>query len=418
MLYSSSDDIRHKKPKNFKINKKYRLRRLPTKLGSLLCLYLAGMENIEEKICLCALNKIFGFEPKIAQALISHCGSADEVFRLGERQIDELMGPYSKYRDKIGKPAIQEAIQELRTCKKKGIRFTGITEETYPQILTECPDPPIGLYVRSDTPLENLWPTSAGIAIIGTRDISPYGREWCGRIVEGLNNTNDKPLIVSGLAIGTDICAHRAALEHGLPTIAVMATGADSIYPLRHTDFAENIRHSPGSALITDYPLGTAPLAIHFLRRNRIIAGLSRATILVESKLKGGGMMTAKLAFSYDRDVYALPGRVDDIRSQGCNQLISNKIAEPITSIPSLIKSLGMTTVSTPSRDLTGGQVGEHAEILLYIRNNRGATIEEIASACGMTYSKASAAVSALETDGLITVDLLQRCSIMHTFAG
>ena len=376
------------------------------------------MENIEEKACLCALNKIFGFEPKIALALISHCGSADAVFRLGERQIDELMGPYSKYRHKICKSAIEDAILELRTCEKMGIKFTGITEDTYPRILSECPDPSIGLYVRSHTPLGDLWPAQAGIAIVGTRDISPYGREWCSRIVDGLAHTDDKPLIISGLALGTDICAHRSALEHGLPTIAVMATGADSIYPLRHTDFAEKIRHTPGSALITDYPLGTAPLAIHFLRRNRIIAGLSRATILVESKLKGGGMMTTKLAFSYDRDVYALPGRVDDIRSQGCNQLIFNKIAEPITSIPALIKSLGMKEASRHSLEPVSGKLGELAEILLYIRNNRGATIEEIATACNMTYSKAAAAISTLELDGLITIDLLQRCSIMHTFAG
>lgn len=376
------------------------------------------MENFEEKACLCALNMIFGFEPKMAMALISHCGSADAIFRLGDRQIDELIGPYSKYRHKIGKAAVQDAVEELRTCEKKGIRFTGITEESYPQILTECPDPPIGLYVRSDTPLEDLWPSPAGVAIVGTRDISPYGREWCSKIVAGLANTKDRPLIVSGLALGTDICAHRSALEHNLPTIAVMATGADSIYPLRHIDFAEKIYRSPGSALITDYPLGTAPLAIHFLRRNRIIAGLSRSTILIESKIKGGGMMTAKLAFSYDRDVYALPGRVDDIRSQGCNQLISNKIAEPITSVATLVKSLGMKAVSTPDRKAPGGQVGELAEILLYIRNNRGATIEEIAASCNMTYSKAAAAVSSLELDGLITVDLLQRCSIMHTFAG
>ena len=128
--------------------------------------------------------------------------------------------------------------------------------------------------------------------------------------------------------------------------------------------------------------------------------------------------MTTKLAFSYDRDVYALPGRVDDIRSQGCNQLISNKIAEPITSTPSLIKNLGMKAASRQTSEAANGKVGELAEILLYIRNNRGATIEEIATACNMTYSKAAAAISTLELDGLITVDLLQRCSIMHTFAG
>lgn len=389
------------------------------------------MKDIEEKACLCALNRIFGFKPKIASALISHCGSASGVFMLGDRQIDDLLGPYSRFRNMVRASVVHEASDELKRCAAAGISFTGVTTDGYPQILKECPDPPVGLYIRSITPPEELWPEQPGIAIVGTRDISSYGAEWCGRIVKGLAETSEKPLIISGLALGTDICAHRAALEHGLPTIAVMATGADRIYPSRHTGFAERLTRTQGCALITDYPPGTAPLPLHFLRRNRIIAGLSRATILIESKTKGGGMMTARLAFSYERDVYALPGRVDDVRSQGCNLLIGDKIAEAITSQDSVINSLGLkkTGIASGQRksrsvtDFYEGQmercrIDELAEILLYIRNHRGATVEEIADSCGMDYSKASSAVSTLEMDEFITVDLLQRCSIMHTFAG
>ena len=193
------------------------------------------------------------------------------------------------------------------------------------------------------------------VAVVGTRDISPYGREWCERIVHALARTSPKPLIVSGLAIGTDICAHKAALEASLPTIAVMATGTDTIYPYRHRQIAEKMSGTQGCALVTDYPPGTAPLPVNFLRRNRIIAGLSHATILVESKIKGGGMMTCRLAFSYDRDVYALPGRADDLRSQGCNHLIRARMAEPLTSEEDIIDSLGLLTTGRKSPSLRHG---------------------------------------------------------------
>ena len=384
------------------------------------------MKNFEEKACLCALNRIFGFEPKSALAIMAHLGCASTLFTLDEKELETILGPYSKYRHQIRRAAVYEAAAELEMLEKSGIQFIGWGEDGYPPLLTECQDPPIGLYLRSATPAAQLWTPRRSIAVVGTRDISPYGKEWCRKTVKGLASTTDKPLIVSGLAIGTDICAHKAALENGLPTIAVMATGPDSIYPFRHWSFAEQITQISGCALITDYPPGTPPLPVHFLRRNRIIAGLSDATILIESKLKGGGMMTARLAFSYDRDVYALPGRADDIRSQGCNHLIGNKMAEPITSIDSLIGSLGMKSSgksrygSDRERLLTafGGRVSGHvldrlAEILTQTRRRRGITVEEISLATGMDYSETSALAATLETEGFISIDLLQRCCIL-----
>ena len=265
------------------------------------------MENFEEKACLCALSKIFGFKPKIALALIEHLGGAREVFKIGREELEMLLGPHSQYTDIIRKAAVYEAADELERYERLDISFIGWTEEHYPSLLKECPDAPVGLYVRSRTHPSKLWPERK-IAIVGTRDVSPYGKEWCSKCVYSLGSSDEKPLIISGLAMGVDICAHKAALEAGLPTIAVMATGPESIYPYRHRGFAEEMYQMPGCALVTDYPPGTAPLAVHFLRRNRIIAGLSDTTVLIESKIKGGGMMTARLAFSYDRDVYALPG--------------------------------------------------------------------------------------------------------------
>lgn len=372
------------------------------------------------------MNRIFGFEPKIGIALLNHFGSAAEVMRISPKDQSLLLGPHSKHTGLIGRKAVDDSAIELADLEKRGIYFIGITQEYYPDLLKECEDAPIGFYVRSDTSAKELFKESQSIAVVGTRDLSLYGEEWCRRTVQGLASTSEKPLIVSGLALGTDICAHKTAVECGLNTIAVMATGPDAVYPWRHRDFAERLVHTPGCALITDYPPGTAPLAIHFLRRNRIIAGLSRATILIESKIRGGGMMTARLAFSYGREVYALPGRVDDIRSQGCNRLIREKIAEPLTSTHELTSSLGfkpMHSRKSEESDLqilekvyasgtSGDKISQMASILLAIRKNRGITVEEIADSTSIGYVRTAELARILETDGFISIDLLQRCTI------
>lgn len=382
------------------------------------------MANEEEKYCLCALNRIFGFEPRVAHSLLAHLGSATEIFRLKEDEIRTIIGPWSKYRGRICSKALDEAAEELRKMSGSGISFIGCTEQEYPQLLLDCEDAPLGLYIRSCTPAGELFAPQRKIAVVGTRDISPYGREWCTRIVQGLGRASEKPLIISGLALGTDICAHANALEAGLPTIGVMATGPETVYPHRHRDFAERMAATPGCGLITDYPPGTAPLAIHFLRRNRIIAGLSDATILVESKAKGGGMMTSRLAFSYNRDVYALPGRLDDMTSQGCNLLIKNKTAESIDSIEGLVESLGLHAgkpvktrssyelvqeifSSTAEQEL----ISELSYLFNIIRKHRGITLDDLCALTGSDYSRISHITGMLEMEGLITVDLLQRCA-------
>ena len=384
------------------------------------------MENFEEKACLCALNRIFGFEPKIGQALISHLGSATKVFTLNDDELTSLLGPHSKHKGKICQKAVDNAAKELIQLSNLGINFCGITENQYPSLLNECEDAPIGIYIKSHTPISELWQDNR-IAIVGTRDISPYGKEWCSKIINSLAMTPQRPTIVSGLALGVDIQAHKTALENGLPTIAVLPTGPESIYPYRHRVHAEKIASSYGSALITDYPPGTAPLAIHFLRRNRIIAGLCSSTILIESKIKGGGLMTCRLAFSYSRDVYALPGRVDDLRSQGCNELIRQKIAEPLTSTTTLIESLGMQITHNPDNQsfildkiykcrVNTNDMKLLKDIVSSINKNRCITIEEISESIGLNYSKTAELIGLLEIDDIVMIDLMQRCSINPKF--
>ena len=385
------------------------------------------MEITHEKACLCALNRIFGFEPKIALALISHFGSASEIFNIPTKEMDILLGPHSKYHGRISPEITDKAYTELDALKSQGIGFIGCNETGYPALLRECEDAPIGLYIRGTASADEIWGRRRMISIIGTRDLSPYGKEWCERIVRGLSETspNDRPTIVSGLALGVDVCAHNAALKYGLPTISVMATGPEDVYPSRHRGIAETICKTQGSALITDYPPETAPLAIHFLRRNRIIAGLSEATIVVESKIKGGAMMTARLADSYNRTVFALPGRVDDTRSQGCNHLIRSRIATPITSITDFLKELGVKHSSPGNREndidrlgnlyrgnISEDKISQMGRILLAIRKERGIMVEDIAIQTGIDYTQVTQLLGLLETDGIISRDLLQRCFI------
>ena len=399
--------------------------RLPGFPGGRFSFYFADMMKKEEKYCLCALNRIFGFEPKVAHALIGHVGSASELFRLDGKEIDRLMGPWSKYRGRICRKVFDDAAEEVERLSGSGIGFLGYTETGYPELLADCEDAPIGLYIRSRTPADELFVPRRRIAVIGTRDISPYGKEWCGRIVQSLGESSGKPVIVSGLALGTDICAHREAISSGLPTIAVMATGPEAVFPHRHREFAERMAATEGCALITDYPPGTAPLAIHFLRRNRIIAGLSDATILIESRIKGGGMMTSRLAFSYNREVYALPGRIDDPISQGCNLLIREKVAEAIDSLDGLTASLGFDPAKTGTRlsaseiirEIFGSRAGagllsELTGLLTAIRKHRGITLDDLSAMTGSPYSRISQLAGMLETEGLITTDLLHRCTV------
>ena len=384
------------------------------------------MKNFEEKACLCALNRIFGFKPKIALALISNFGSASEVFSMRDKDIDLVLGPYSGYTKELKMASVEKEARELERLADGGISFMGWTEAAYPEALKQCEDAPVGLYIRSRTSVEELFRPRREISIVGTRDISLYGKEWCEKAVKALSQTAEHPRIISGLALGTDICAHKAAVENGLETIAVMATGPEDIYPYRHREFAMKLCETPGCALITDYPPDTAPLAIHFLRRNRIIAGLSEALLLIESKIKGGGMMTSRLAFSYNRDVYALPGRIDDIRSQGCNWLIRSKIAEPIISTDGLIESLGLTPLEACTSDnpeynirhayagrLSEDRIARMASLLLAIRQERGITLESLCLRCGMDYGQVATLTGILEADGFISIDLLQRCCIL-----
>ena len=387
-------------------------------------------ESPEQLAAWSAVNRIFGFAPRTGAALIDHYGSPESLFDADRKELEYLLRHNAGYLDAIVPQTLEKERRELHALMDEGVRMLCIWDERYPALLKECPDPPAMLYVRSLSPLESIFGIPKKISVVGTRDITSYGKEWCTRIVSAMSSCPAcRPAIVSGLAIGTDITAHLAALDRGLPTIAVMATGIDAVYPFRHGRYAEMISSAPGSALVTDYPPETTPRAINFLRRNRIIAGLSDATILIESKIKGGGMMTCRIASSYDREVFALPGRIGDQCSAGCNELIRNGTAACISEVNSLLDSLGLRhggkwekddirmKTYTFYRDREGADPAEKLSIVAdIVGRNPDIRIEDIATAANMEYRDAANAVGMLECDGIVVTDLLRRCSVNPRF--
>ena len=384
------------------------------------------MEEIdEERVAFCALNRIFGFDPAAGSGLVEKFGGAAAIFRQPQEVIEEALGGYSKIRfaSQITESAFESAAMELERLASKGCRFIGLSEPGYPELLKECADAPLGLYFKGISSPEEVFGRIPCIAVVGTRKLTSYGKDWCERIVASMSKASVKPLIVSGLAIGVDVTAHKAALDSGLPTVAVMATGIEDLYPELNRAAGEKIASTEGCALVTDFPPGTEALKVNFLRRNRIIAGICQATILVESRIKGGGMMTARLAASYDREVFALPGRMDDPVSQGCNLLIRETLAEPVGDLGEFVARLGLgksdlklkedfkEEVENRYRDqLQGAELESVVRLALTIKSHRGISLDELCSKLSWTYATVSRYTSLLECDGFISVDLLQHC--------
>ena len=377
------------------------------------------------KLSAVALNDIFGYEPKFSHRIIDALGSAEAVFALSEDEKRNVFGPCSKYLHLINEGSIEKARAQYEYLTGAGFQVLSIYDDGYPSLLRECEDAPMVLYVRSDTPARDIFNKAPCISVIGTRDISLYGKEWCRRIVSAAALAPTRPTVVSGFAIGVDITAHLAALDEGLTTIAVLPVGIDDVYPRRHGGVAQRLAQTPGCALVTDYPPGTGATAFNFLRRNRIIAGMSQATVLIESKIKGGGMMTARLAADYGREVLALPGRIDDARSAGCNLLLREKVAEPVTSLDGLGEALGLGTfgkrkaadilVGIERRyrgSLPDADVESMRTMAALVKRERGISLDGICAATDAGYGDVARLAGILENDGIICIDLLQRCSI------
>ncbi|MBR6306700.1 MAG: DNA-processing protein DprA [Bacteroidales bacterium] len=382
----------------------------------------------EEVVAWCALNRVFGYHPSIALNLLNTYGSASELFRC-----HPPLPANPDLSDQLSQATLDWASRELESVDRLGCRFIHLGDDDYPVPLSECEDPPLGLYLRGSSSPAEIFSLRPMVAIVGTRDVSPYGSIWCKRIVNAMAEATVKPCIVSGLAFGVDGTAHSTALEHGLSTIGVMATGIETVYPAQHRELASRIAASPGCALVTDYPLRSEPVALSFVRRNRIIAGLAGSVTVIESRKKGGSLMTAKYACDYNRDVFAVPGRLDDVRSSGCNSLIAAHMAEIVTSPEELVEKLGLMPRSRRKADrrsafrraigaryvAAGGHAGTGVcrsaaameTVGLCVFDNPGVGFAEISALTSLPYATVLECAGILEADGFIVTDLLQRCS-------
>lgn len=255
--------------------------------------------------------------PVTARVLLEKSGSARSVFREKPEILQKLEGVHPHQVKSLNLPRLmKKAEEEMGFLERHRIRVIGYREPEYPVNLAECPDGPVLLFTVGKKGLNSR----KMISVVGTRKATSYGRDLCQEIIGDLSVMLDDLSIVSGLAYGIDVIAHRAALSSGIPTVAVLGHGFSTIYPPSHRSEAQRIAQE--GSLITDFPSAMGPERNNFLRRNRIIAGLSSATLVVESALRGGALITARIALSYGRDVLAVPGRTIDERSKGCNNLI------------------------------------------------------------------------------------------------
>ena len=295
----------------------------------------------DEKTCAIALTLCEGIGHINAKRLIDEMGSAAAVFE-NRLHLRELIPDISqRLVDMLDCPdAFERAKKELDFAEKNHITCLTIKDENYPSRLRECDDAPIVLFFKGNADMNRLHVVS----MVGTRMATQYGKQFCTDFVRDLAALCPDVMIVSGLAYGIDIHSHRAAIANHLPTIGVLAHGLDRIYPSQHRQTATEMLSNGG--LLTEFLTDTEPEAYNFVSRNRIVAGMTDATIVVESAIKGGSLVTASLANTYNRDCFAVPGRINDEKSKGCNYLIRDSKASLITNAEDFINAMGWQTPS------------------------------------------------------------------------
>ena len=307
--------------------------------------------NTEELFYTMALTRLTNFNYQQALELYRMVGSAQLLYEY-RTHIGDVIGDASPRLVESLKnwdEAMKRADYELKYMQEHGIRGLTLHDDDYPQRLTECPDAPLVLYFTGNCDLNE----SKIISIVGTRHATVYGEDLIRRFVRDLHQQCPKVLIVSGLAYGVDIHAHREALENGYATVGVLAHGLDQIYPYAHRETAAEMVNHGG--LLTEFMTQTNADKPNFVRRNRIVAGMADATIVVESAAKGGGLITAEIAQSYDRSVFAFPGNVNAEFSKGCNNLIRDNGAGLITCAADFIRAMNWQDETLRQQALSDG---------------------------------------------------------------
>ncbi|MBG9374823.1 DNA-protecting protein DprA [Panacibacter sp. DH6] len=333
-----------------------------------------------------------------AKALIEHFGSAEAVFKASASKLGKV--------DLIGEvraAAVKNFTQfnlaedELLFIEKYKIQTFFIKDKDYPQRLLKCIDAPVLLYYRGNADLNH----AKIISIIGTRTSTDYGKQVTEKLVEDLREQH--VLVLSGLAFGIDAIAHRAALANGLPTIGVLAHGLDNIYPPQHKALAKDMMLQGG--LLTEFTRYTKADRHNFPRRNRIVAGMADATIVVETAIKGGSMITAELAHNYGRDVFACPGRIIDAKSAGCNYLIKNNHATLLTDAQQFAEKMGWQKKNNTrkvQKELFIELSADEQTIVNLLSGNPGMHIDELLLKSNLSTSAIAAGILSLELQNVV----------------
>lgn len=356
----------------------------------------------EDTIHRLALTFIKDIGPLRAKALLAHFGNVRDIFNASVKDL--------KYADGLGETlarqtkaemeaALQKAQEELTFADKHNISLLWIDGEEYPQRLKNCSDAPVMLYYKGTSNLN----AAKMVAVIGTRKYTDYGQRLSDELVEGLKEEEDI-VIISGLAHGIDTIAHKNALKQSLPTVGVLGHGLDRVYPSGNKNLAKEMIES-GGGLLSEFPSGTIPDKSNFPMRNRIVAGISDVTVVVESDITGGALITARIASSYNRDVAAFPGRVHDSKSSGCNELIRTNIAAMVTCAADLRELMGWEKTKKPKsvqKQLFLALSPEEDTLVKILQTKDTVHADELLHVSGLGNSQLAATLLGLEMQGLI----------------
>ncbi|WP_162126770.1 DNA-processing protein DprA [Flavobacterium phycosphaerae] len=355
--------------------------------------------NNTELFHILALLRVEGVGDIVAKKLINHCGSAENVFKSKAQQLKGIDGVGEVLlRNLKSKTIFEKAEAELRFLEKENITVQYYQNENYPDRLKHCVDGPVLLFASGAMNFDNR----KMISIVGTRQITTYGTEFCKKLIEDLAVFN--PIIVSGFAYGVDIVAHQAAMENNLQTIGVLAHGLTQIYPKPHKRYVAKMERNGG--FLTEFWSNANPDKENFVRRNRIVAGMSEATVVIESAEKGGSLITANVANDYNRDVFAVPGRISDKYSQGCNDLIKTQRANLLTSAADLIYGLNWelkeVTTKSVQKQLFVSLDYDEQKIYDYLQKSGKQLLDVMALDCDFPIFKMSSILLNMELKGLV----------------
>jgi DNA processing protein len=336
-----------------------------------------------------------------AKILITEIGSAEKIFKTKPGQLEKIEG--------IGSVAAQaiksfhdfsKVEEEINFIEKYRIKPLFLTEKNYPQRLLNCYDSPTLLFYKGDADLN----ASKIISVIGTRNHTDYGKQLTEKLIKELTAQN--VLIVSGMAFGIDALAHKAALKNDLPTVGVLAHGLDQIYPPEHSNLARDmLKH--GGGLLTEFRSNTKPDKHNFPTRNRIVAGMCDATVVIETGIKGGSMITAELANGYNKDVFAVPGKVTDNKSAGSNYLIKSNKAMLLTDAQELIEVMGWEerkkAINKRQKEIFIEMSANEKIVVDILKEKESVHIDEINLKSNLSSSAVAAAILSMELQGVVT---------------